>query len=96
MDVNHPETVAEVTAAFRRYEQAWVEERWTELQLQQRMQALVAFTLPARSRVWHLHVEDRFGVAAHRLEPRDPRGQLEQQRDQLPVGEPQQQRPGQQ
>jgi len=30
------------------------------------------------------------------MEPRDLRGQLEQQRDQLPVGEPQQQQPGQQ
>ena len=81
---------------FRRYEQAWAEGRWTEWQLQQRMQALLAFTLPARSRNWRLHVETRFGVVARRLEPHDPRGQLEQQRDQLPVGEPQQQQPGQQ
>ena len=81
---------------FRRYERAWAEGHWTELALQQRMQALVAFTLPARSRSWRLHVENRFGVAVKRLEPRDPRGQLEQQRDQLPVGEPQQQQPGQQ
>ena len=80
---------------FRRYERAWAEGRWTELALQQRMEALVAFTLPAHSRNWRLHVENRFGVAAKRLEPRDPRRQLEQQRDQLPVSEPQQQQPGQ-
>ena len=82
---------------FRRHEREWAEGRWTELQLQQRMQALVAFTLPARGRAWRRHVETRFGVVAKRLEPRDPRGQLEQQREELPVGESQQQqRPGQQ
>jgi hypothetical protein len=37
---------------FRRYEAEWVAGRWTELQLQQRMEALVAFTLPARSLPW--------------------------------------------
>ena len=81
---------------FRRYEGEWVTGRWTELQLQQRMQALVAFTLPARSRPWRRHVLHRFGVVANGLEPRDPRRQLEQQREQLPVSEPQQQQPGQQ
>ena len=81
---------------FRRYERAWAEGRWSERQLQQRMQALVAFTLPARSRNWRMQVENRFGVAAKRLEPRDPRRQLEQQREELPVGEPQQQQPDEQ
>jgi hypothetical protein len=104
---------------FRRYEGEWVAGGWTELQLQQRMQALVAFTLPARSRRWRRHVLQRFaclprseegtsppacagrrqGVVANRLEPRDPRRQLEQleqQRQELPVREPQQQQPGQQ
>ena len=94
----------------------WVAGRWTELQLQQRMQALVAFTLPARSRPWRRHVLHRFaclprdkevrigtqcarcrqGVVVNGLEPRDPRRQLEQQRQELPVSEPQQQQPGQQ
>jgi hypothetical protein len=37
-----------------------------------------------------------FGVVANGLEPRDSRRQLEQQRQELPVGEPQQQQPGQQ
>ena len=78
---------------FRRYERAHLEGRWTEAQLQQRVQALVAFTLPCRSRDWRRHVMERFGVAAHGLEPGDPRWQLEQQREQLPVGAAQQQQP---
>ena len=81
---------------FQRYEREWEEGRWTELQLQQRMQALVAFTLPARSRNWRLHVLDRFGVAANRLEPRESWRQLEQRRQELPVRQPQQQHAGQQ
>ncbi len=81
---------------FRRYEREHREGRWTERQLEQRMQALVAFTLPARSRDWRVHVMHRFGVATNGLEPRDPRGQLEQQREQLPVGEPQPQQPDEQ
>ena len=40
-------------------------------------------------------VLQRFGVAAKRLEPRESGRQLEQQRDQLPDGEPQQQQPDQ-
>jgi hypothetical protein len=80
---------------FRRYEQAHAQGRWSELVLQQRMQALVAFTLPADSRAYRLHVSERFGVVAKGLEPRDSRGQLEQQREELPDGEPQQQLAGQ-
>lgn len=80
---------------FRRYEGEWVEGRWTDVQLQQRMLALVAFTLPARSRPWRRHVLQRFGVVANGLEPRDSRWQLEQQCQELPVSEPQQQQPGQ-
>jgi len=80
---------------FRRYEREWVAGRWTEMHLQQRMQALVAFTLPARSRPWRRHVLHRFGVVANGLESRDPRRQLEQQRQELPVSEAQQQQPGQ-
>ncbi|MEI6785625.1 MAG: hypothetical protein WCQ21_32455 [Verrucomicrobiota bacterium] len=84
---------------FRRYEGEWVAGRWTDVQLQQRMQALVAFTLPARSQPWRRHVLHRFGVVANGLEPRDSRRQLEQleqQRQELSVSEPQQQQPGQQ
>ena len=64
---------------FRRYEGEWVAGRWTQLQLQQRMQALVAFTLPACSRSWRRHVMNRLGVVANGPEPRDSRRQLEQQ-----------------
>ncbi len=78
---------------FRAYERERTEGRWTELQLQQRVQALVAFTLPCRSRGFRRHVVRRYGVAANGLEPRDPRRQLEQQWPELPVGSAQQQRP---
>lgn len=70
--------------------------QWSELKLQQRMQALLAFVLPVESRAVRLRVLERFGVAANGLEPRESRGQLEQQRDQLPDSEPQQQLAGQQ
>lgn len=64
---------------------------WSELILQQRMQALLAFVMPAESGAFRRHVLQRFGVAAKGLEPHESGRQLEQQRDQLPDGEPQQQ-----
>ena len=82
---------------FRRYEAAHRCGRWSELMLQQRMTALLAFVMPAESGAFRRHVMERFGVAARRLEPRDSRRQLEQQRQELPVSQPQQQQqPGQQ
>ena len=42
----------------------------------QRMQALVAFTLPACTRPWRRHVLDRFAVVANGLGPRVSRGFL--------------------
>ena len=69
---------------------------WSELVLQQRMQALLAFVMPAASGAFHRHVLQRFGVAAKRLEPCESGRQLEQQRDQLPDGESQQQQPDEQ
>jgi hypothetical protein len=78
---------------FRAFEREEMEGRWTELQLQQRMTALIAFTLPWRSRNFRSHIVRRFGVVANGLEPRDPRRQLEQQRQQLPDGAAQQQQP---
>ena len=81
---------------FRRYERAWVEGQWSELQLQQRMEALLGFVIWAQSRAFRLRVQQRFGVLAKGLEPCESRRQLEQQRDQLPDGEPQQQLAGQQ
>jgi hypothetical protein len=50
----------------------------------------------AASGAFRRHVLQRFGVAARRLEPRESGRQLEQQRDQLPDGEPQQQQPDEQ
>ena len=70
--------------------------RWSDPMLQQRMTALLAFVMPAESGAFRRHVLERFGVAARRLEPRDSRRQLEQQRQELPVSEPQQQQPDQQ
>jgi RNA-directed DNA polymerase len=81
---------------FRRYEAAQRCGRWGELKLQQRVQALLAFILPADSGAFRRHNLERFGVAAKRLEPRESRRQLEQQRDQLPDGVSQQRQPGQQ
>jgi hypothetical protein len=79
---------------FRRYEAAHRCGEWSELVLQQRMQALLAFVMPAESGAFRRHVLQRFGVAAKRLEPRESGRQLEQQRDQLPDGEPRQRQPG--
>lgn len=76
---------------FQRYEAAHLRGEWSELVLQQRMQALLAFVMPVESGAFRRHVLQRFGVAAKRLEPRESGRQLEQQRDQLPDGEPQQQ-----
>jgi hypothetical protein len=84
------------TRKFRRYEAAHLRGEWSELVLQQRIQALLAFVMPAESGAFRRHVLQRFGVAARRLEPRESGRQLEQQRDQLPDGEPQQQQPDEQ
>ncbi len=119
------------TRKFRRYEAAHGRGEWSELILQQRMQALLAFVMPAKSGAFRRHVLQRFGVerrsatglsrtehpkpvtdrrstvlavraecgisgfgvVARRLEPCESGRQLEQQRDQLPDGEPQQQQP---
>lgn len=84
------------TRKFRRYEAAHWRGEWSELVLQQRMQALLAFVMPAESGGFRRHCLQRFRVAAKRLEPCESRRQLEQQRHQLPDGEPQQQQPDQQ
>ncbi len=80
---------------FRKYERAYLTGCWTERQLQQRMEALTAFTLAAESHGCRRRVIERFGVVAKGFEPREPRGQLEQQRQELPHGEPEQEQPGQ-
>jgi hypothetical protein len=81
---------------FRRYGAAHLRGEWSEAVLQQRMQALLAFVISAESHAFRRHILQRFGVAAKRLEPRESGRQLEQQRDQLSDGEPQQQHAGQQ
>ena len=81
---------------FQRYEAAHLRGEWSELVLQQRMQALLAFVMPAESVAFRGHILQRFGVATKRLEPRESGRELEQQRDQLPDGEPQQQHPDEQ
>ena len=80
---------------FRAYEREGMDGEWTELQMQQRMTALIAFTLPCRSRGFRRSVMQRFGAEANGLQPRDPRRQLEQQRERRALCQPQQQQPGQ-
>jgi len=81
---------------FQRYEAAHLRGEWSELVLQQRMQALLAFVMPAESGAFRRHVLRRFRVAAKWLEPCESGRQLEQQRHQLSYGEPQQQQPDEQ
>ena len=80
---------------FRAYEREHREGVWSELELQQRMTALIAFTLPCRSRGFRRNVIERFGAEANGLQPRAARRQLEQQRQQRALCQPQQQQPGQ-
>ena len=61
-----------------------------EAKLQQRMTSLVAFTERANSHDWRKRVFSKFRSTAKGLEPREPRRQLEQQRQELPIGESQQ------
>ena len=81
---------------FRWYESAYLTGQWSALVLQQRMQALLAFVRSAESWAFRTNVIGRFGVVANGLEPGDPRRQLEQQRQELPVGTALQQLAGQQ
>ncbi len=67
----------------------------SETGVQQRLTALTAFVLPVRSHAFRRGVMERFRSAAIGHEPGEPGRQLEQQREQLPCGEPQQQQPGQ-
>jgi hypothetical protein len=80
---------------FRRYEREHLEGAWTELQMQRRVGALIAFTLPCRSRGFRRNVMERFGAEANGLQPRAPRRQLEQQRQQRTLRQSEQQQPGQ-
>jgi retron-type reverse transcriptase len=67
----------------------------SEQALQERLTALTAFVLPVRSHGFRRGVMEKFRSAAIGHEPGEPGRQLEQQREQLPCGEPQQQQSGQ-
>jgi len=64
-----------------------------EGEAQQRLTALTAFTLPARSWAFRSRTLSQFRSVAIGLEPCEPGRQLEQQREQLPRCESQQQQP---
>ena len=79
---------------LRRYGKALAAGRWGEEAFQRHAQPLCAFAFQVRSwRFRHRALED-FGRRPYGLEPREPGRQLEQQREQLPVGEPEQEQPG--
>jgi hypothetical protein len=80
---------------FRAYEREHRDGVWSELELQQRMTSLIAFTLPCRSRGFRRNMIERFGAEAKGLQLRAARRQLEQQRQQRALCQPQQQQPGQ-
>ena len=81
---------------LRRYEETLLTGDWSEEDFQRHVEPLCAFALQTRS--WHFRhgVLEDFGRRPDGLEPREPGRQLEQQREQLPVGEPQQQQPDEQ
>jgi RNA-directed DNA polymerase len=64
----------------------------SERELQSRATALIAFTRTAGVSAWQTRraLIDRLGEPVTRLEPGDPGRELEQQRQELPVGEPEQ------
>jgi hypothetical protein len=70
--------------------------RWGEEDFQRHAQPLCAFALQVRSWRFRRSVLEDFGRRPYGLEPREPGRQLEQQREQLPVGQPEQEQPGQQ
>ncbi len=82
---------------FRRklaaYEQAFAVGQWTELELQQRVTALLAFILVARCDNFRRSLLGREGNPTDRLQPDDPWGQLGKRHGQPPLCQPQQQHP---
>lgn len=94
-----PARIALNRASRRRFEGKWraLERMFqlgqiTQLERQTRVNALLAFVREADSLVLRRNL---FGGTAIGHEPREARRQLEQQRQELPIGEPQQERPGQ-
>lgn len=76
-----------------RYESRLEAGQWDAACLQRHVQTLVAFTLQVRSFRFRQRVLEDFGQRSIGLEPREPRGQLEQQRAELPVSQPEQEPP---
>jgi hypothetical protein len=83
---------------FRKLERSAVAGRIGEAELQERSTSLFASAAHGSTSGLrrHLAATSRFSGCADGLQPRHPRRQLEQQRQQLPHGQPQQEQPGQQ
>ena len=81
------------TRKLLRYEEKWLAGEWSETDLQRHAEPLLAFVRGADSEAFRRAVLRRSRVAATGLEPRHTGGQLEQRRQQLHVGQPQQQQP---
>ncbi len=93
----HVRLAARSRTRFRRklaqYHGNYMSGRWTEEEVAQRAEPLVAFVRRAESMTFRHHVlESIGGLVRRRLEPREPGRELEQRRQELPFGEPQQQR----
>ncbi|MBK9137392.1 MAG: group II intron reverse transcriptase domain-containing protein [Verrucomicrobia bacterium] len=76
-----------------RYESRFEAGQWDEDCLQRHVQTLVAFTRQVSAFRFRQQVLEALGQRSIGLEPREPRGQLEQQRAELPVSEPEQEPP---
>ncbi|MCC5842597.1 MAG: hypothetical protein JJT96_20945 [Opitutales bacterium] len=81
------------TRKMRWLEAAWTQGAASDAAVQQRVTALTAFTLPAKSFHWRQRCLSRFRCMAIGLEPGEPGWQLEQQCAELPFRQPQQQHP---
>ena len=84
-----------------RHRMIWLEEEYLaneidEFQLQQRATSLIAFTKSAGAKSWHWRqaVLQVLLVSGRGHAPGDPRRQLAERRQELPVGEPQLERAG--
>ncbi len=75
------------------YEAAFAAGRWTELELQQRVAALLAFVRVTRCEDFRRSLLSREGNPTDRLQPDDPWGQLGKRHGQPPLCQPQQQHP---
>ena len=70
-----------------KYESKYEQGVWSEEKLAKHITAMTAFISHADSKGFLRNTIQRFGVSSYGLEPGEPRRQLEQQRQELPVGE---------